>query len=184
MNNKIILSNKFKKYLGSFRILCIQSNNTNDLKLIKSKNIYKSYEKEFHKKNIKLISFISKKKDFRIGLYGYDGKLKKIYKSLNPKKIFKNIEDMPVGKYEKKINNKKLSLYSNYHPEKSIQGTGFKDKETALKTIELIKNKPIKYQYSVVQTMFSRAKYHPYQTKNMKDAMKIFKKWLYNYKKR
>ena len=26
--------------------------------------------------------------------------------------------------------------------------------------------------------MYNRAKYHPYQTKNMKEAMKVFKKWL------
>ena len=26
--------------------------------------------------------------------------------------------------------------------------------------------------------MYYRAMYHPYQTKDMKDAMKVFKKWL------
>ena len=46
--------------------------------------------------------------------------------------------------------------------------------------IEKIKDKPIKYQKSVVNTMFYRAKYHPHQTKEMKEAIKIFQKWIKN----
>ena len=60
-------------------------------------------------------------------------------------------------------------------------GTGFKNEETALKTIKLIKDKPKKYQFSVIQTMYNRAKYHPHQTNDMKKAMKIYKKWLNDY---
>ena len=26
--------------------------------------------------------------------------------------------------------------------------------------------------------MYNRAKYHPYQTKSMREAMKVFEKWL------
>ena len=32
--------------------------------------------------------------------------------------------------------------------------------------------------------MYNRAKFHPHQTQEMTDAMKIFKKWLLNYKKK
>ena len=28
--------------------------------------------------------------------------------------------------------------------------------------------------------MYNRAKYHPYQTEDMKKAMKVFEKWLKN----
>jgi hypothetical protein len=34
------------------------------------------------------------------------------------------------------------------------------------------------YQKQVVNTMYNRAKYHPYQTSDMREAMKIFEKWL------
>lgn len=70
------------------------------------------------------------------------------------------------------------SLYADWHPEKSLKGTGFKDEETAIKTIGLIKNRDKSYQFNVVNTMYNRAKYHPYQTLDMRKAMKVFKRWL------
>ena len=36
------------------------------------------------------------------------------------------------------------------------------------------------YQKQVVNTMYNRAKYHPKQTNNMREAMKIFSIWLKN----
>ena len=70
------------------------------------------------------------------------------------------------------------SLYEDKHPRTSTKGTGFKDKQKALDTLEIIKHRNIVYQKQVVITMYNRAKYHPYQTKTMRDAMQIFKKWL------
>jgi hypothetical protein len=70
------------------------------------------------------------------------------------------------------------SLYEDKHPNKSTKGTGFKNKQKALETLKIIKNRDIVYQKQVVNTMFNRAKYHPHQTKEMIEAMKIFKKWL------
>jgi hypothetical protein len=75
----------------------------------------------------------------------------------------------------KKIN---TSLYEDKHPQTSTKGTGFKDKQKALDTLKIIKNRDIKYQKQVVTTMYNRAKFHPNQTKEMKDAMKIFNDWL------
>jgi aromatic ring hydroxylase len=75
----------------------------------------------------------------------------------------------------KKINK---SLYEDKHPETSTKGTGFKDKEKALDTLKIIKKRDLVYQKQVVNTMYNRAKYHPHQTKEMRDAMKIFKDWL------
>jgi hypothetical protein len=72
------------------------------------------------------------------------------------------------------------SLYEDNHPETSTKGTGFKDKQKALDTLEIIKDRDIIYQKQVVNTMYYRAKYHPYQTKEMKEAMKVFKRWLLN----
>jgi len=75
----------------------------------------------------------------------------------------------------KKVN---LSLYSDNHPKTSTKGTGFKDKQKALDTLDIIKDRDIIYQKQVVTTMYNRAKYHPHQTENMKKAMQVFKKWL------
>jgi hypothetical protein len=73
-------------------------------------------------------------------------------------------------------------LYADDHPKTSLQGTGFKDAITATKTLKLIRKRSSKYQYDVVNTMYNRAKYHPHQTSDMKEAMKIYKKWLLEYK--
>jgi hypothetical protein len=84
----------------------------------------------------------------------------------------------------KKNNSKKLnlSLYADDHPNTSTKGTGFKDKETAFKTIKLINKRCLKYQFDVINTMYNRAKYHPHQTNEMKEAMNVFKEWLEDYK--
>jgi hypothetical protein len=75
------------------------------------------------------------------------------------------------------------SLYDNFHPEKSLKGTGFKNAKVALNTIKLISKRSLKYQFDVINTMYNRAKYHPHKTKDMEDAMKIFNKWLKEYPK-
>jgi len=59
-------------------------------------------------------------------------------------------------------------LYEDKHPQSSTKGTGYKDKQKALDTLEIIKNRDLIYQKQVVNTMYNRTKYHPNQTKNMK----------------
>ena len=76
-----------------------------------------------------------------------------------------------------------MDLYSNRHPNRTMKGTGFKDKKTALKTIEIIRYRSPTYQFNVINTMYNRAKYHPHQTSEMRDAMKVFSQWLKKYKK-
>jgi hypothetical protein len=74
------------------------------------------------------------------------------------------------------------SLYSDDHPETSTKGTGFKDKQKALDTLKIIKNRDMTYQKQVVLTMYNRAKYHPYQTPEMRDAMKVYDIWIKKHK--
>jgi hypothetical protein len=76
---------------------------------------------------------------------------------------------------KKKVN---TSLYEDNHPKTSTTGTGFKDKQKALDTLEIIKDSDMIYQKQVVNTMYNRAKYHPHQTETMREAMKVFEKWL------
>ena len=70
------------------------------------------------------------------------------------------------------------SLYEDKHPNTSTKGTGFKNKQKALDTLQIIKDRDLKYQKQVVTTMYNRAKYHPHQTDDMKEAMKVYEKWL------
>jgi hypothetical protein len=56
------------------------------------------------------------------------------------------------------------SLYEDKHPKTSLKGTGYANKEKAIKTLELIENYNITYQKQVVLTMYNRAKFHKYQT--------------------
>ena len=98
---------------------------------------------------------------------------------LNYKIVFKIIDKMPLSKKSKPIN---LSLYSDYNPKTTTHGLGFKNKEKALYTVDTIKNRPIKYQVNVIATMLGRAKKHPHKTKEMNDAIKVFSKWMSNYK--
>ena len=189
MNNITNIFKHFQKYINKYknqyRLLIIQTNSYKNEKYIKNKEKYEKYKYEFHKYNIKLLTLKNKDYNFMIYLIGYDGKLKKTYKQINKNTIINNIKSMPMGKIEynlkEKKSNKKLSLYENYNPITTIKGLGFKDEKTALQTIELIKKKPLKYQKSVINTMYYRAKYHPSQTQNMRKAMKIFKKWLNKY---
>ena len=61
--------------------------------------------------------------------------------------------------------------------------SGFKDKDKALYTIRKIRKRNKKYQINVIATMLGRAKKHPYKTKQMKEAIKVFSVWMKNYKK-
>lgn len=78
-------------------------------------------------------------------------------------------------------------LYTDDNPSTTIHGTGFKDKAAALRTLDLIKDRSLTYQFQTVNTMFHRAKHHPAMkkkiegsagTKDMVQAMDIFRHWL------
>ena len=73
------------------------------------------------------------------------------------------------------------SLYSNGKKRPKTK-TGYGDSRRAKETLKNIKKFDNKYQMQVVNTMYNRAKYHANQTDGMRDAMKIFKKWLNNKK--
>jgi hypothetical protein len=77
----------------------------------------------------------------------------------------------------------KSTLYNDLHPSKSLKNTGFKDLETAVKTIRLVSKRSLRYQFDVINTMYNRAKYHPNRTVNMDKAMGLFEEWLKKYPK-
>ena len=173
-----------KKYRWKCRVLLI---NTPDYKNLKYKNAKKLYQikiKQFHKRVVKLISKRTSN-NFSIELFGFDGTKKQTFQNFDSQKILKTIDKMPMSKVlkNKKIKPLNLSLFSDYNPKTTTYGLGFKDKEKALHTVKAIKTRDLKYQVNVISTMLGRAKKHPYKTKNMKDAIKVFSLWMKNYKK-
>jgi len=71
------------------------------------------------------------------------------------------------------------TLYNpNKNPKKSIKNTGFKNKEKALNTIKIVKKLDKIKAMQIILTMYYRAEHHPYKTKDMVEAQKVFKKWL------
>ena len=59
------------------------------------------------------------------------GNHKKSFKNFDSQKIFKTIDKMPMSKVlkNKKIKPLNLSLFSDYNPNTTTYGLGFKDKE-------------------------------------------------------
>lgn len=175
--------NTIKKYKWKLRILIFETDSRLNKKYLKAKKLYESNKYEFHIRYVKLKTIINPKVDFKIKFIGFDGTIKKEYYKLDVKGIFKMIDDMPMGYLRKKIKPTNLSLYEDYNPKTTISGLGYKNKTVALETIKVIKNMSLKYQVSVVSTMLGRAKNHPHQTSDMREAIKVFEKWLNNYHK-
>lgn len=73
-----------------------------------------------------------------------------------------------------------MTLYSPNPKGNRLSGLGYANEEKAHNTIKKIKHMDKNYQVSTILTMYYRAKHHPHQTKNMKKAMNVFKKWLKN----
>ena len=173
-----------KKYRWKCRVLLIKTPDYKNLKYKKAKKLYQKDIKQFHKRVVKMISKKTSN-NFSIELFGFDGTKKQTFQNFHSQKIFKIIDKMPMSKVlkNKKIKPLNLSLFSDYNPKTTTYGLGFKDKEKALHTVKAIKNRDLKYQVNVIATMLGRAKKHPYKTKNMKDAIRVFSLWMKNYKK-
>lgn len=155
-----------------YRILLVETPSYKDKSYLQTKLKFNNNLQEFHKLCLKMKAKISD--TFKIKLIGFDGNVKHTYQSFNKTKLIKDIKAMPMG--NTKCSG--LSLYADYKPKTTIKGTGYSDKKKALKTIDLIKDKNKAYQKRVVTTMYYRAKHHKHQTDGMKNAQKVFKKWL------
>jgi hypothetical protein len=53
--------------------------------------------------------------------------------------------------------------------------------DRAKQTLKRLRGKPKAYQRQVATTMYYRAKHHKYQTKGMKDAMKVYNVFLRSF---
>jgi len=103
-------------------------------------------------------------------------------------------------KTSKKLSNKSTNLYTDDNPKTTIKGTGFANKESAEKTLDLIKHRSLGYQFALVNTLYNRAKFHPNRSDTygassaraqgasliddqMFSAMKVFATFIAEYKK-
>ena len=83
-----------KKYKWKNRILLIETNDYKNDKYLECKKIYNDNLQEFHKRHIRLLTDKNENLKFKIKLIGFDGTIKKEFKKLNPKTIFKLIKLM------------------------------------------------------------------------------------------
>ncbi len=69
-------------------------------------------------------------------------------------------------------------LYNaNPHGPPKIKAS-YKDKQSAVQTLKRLKTRPKPYQQQVATTMYYRAKHHKYQTRKMRNAMIVYKKFI------
>ena len=142
----------FKKYLWKCRLLVFNTPNYSHPEYKKSKDLYQKDIKGFHKRYLKLVTKLDKSKKFKVTLIGFDGTIKIELDKIYTKKIFEIVDKMPMNKLikDKKFKPLNLSLFSDYKPETTLKGLGYKDKEKALFTVSAIKKRPIKYQVNVL----------------------------------
>ena len=84
----------------------------------------------------------------------------------------------------RKSSQRGYSLYTNRKGRKKVAGCGYKDRETAVYTIKLLKRRqvPLNRQIWTITALYYRAANHPYQTPGMRDAMRVYRVWLINHK--
>ena len=79
-----------------------------------------------------------------------------------------------------------MGLYADNPPGKKprVPGTGYGTRKKALQTLDLLKGKPTGLKKQIATTMYYRAKHHARQTRNMREAMKVFHRYLKTLKKK
>ena len=61
-----------------------------------------------------------------------------------------------------------------------LRTLGYGTRKKALDSVAKLRKMDKAYQRQAATTMYYRAKYHKYRTKNMEEAMKVYKKFLNN----
>jgi hypothetical protein len=71
-------------------------------------------------------------------------------------------------------------LFNNTRKKKKISHLHYGSAKKARQTIKYLRTRPRGEQVRGAQTMYFRAKYHAKQTKDMREAMKVYKDFLEN----
>jgi hypothetical protein len=78
-----------------------------------------------------------------------------------------------------------MALFNDNPPNKKRRlRLGYGNANRARKSIKLLKKQPFQYQVLAGHTLYSRAKYHKHQTKGMKNAMKIYSRFIKTLKRK
>ena len=59
-----------------------------------------------------------------------------------------------------------------------LSSLGYGTKKKAINSVKKLKKMDKSYQRQAATTMYYRAKYHKYRTKDMEESMKVYKKFL------
>lgn len=87
-----------------------------------------------------------------------------------------------------RIMGKSENLYTDDHPETTIEGLGFKNREKAEESVakvqKLVSENEITVNHAkqICVTMEQRSKHHPHRNENMKSAEKVWRSYLEDLK--
>ena len=89
-------------------------------------------------------------------------------------------------KYEGQDPSEHSDLYTDEEPTNTIQGLGFKDKETALRSINIIRRsgKTHAHKIQAAMAMEQRARFHPSKTKGIREAQKVYERYIEEMKEK
>ena len=89
-------------------------------------------------------------------------------------------------KYEGQPKSEHSDLFDDEDKENTIQGLGFKDKATAIKSVNIIKRsgKTHAHKIQAAMAMEQRARFHAHQTPGIKAAQKVYAKFIEEMKKK
>jgi len=102
----------------------------------------------------------------------YAAAVAQTFHDIDPKKLVKMVKEDVNEMWTLE------DLYSDDNPKDTVRGTGYGDASSARKTLKIITSVDKERQMQIVNTLYNRAKHHANQTAGMRDAMKIFKKWI------
>eukprot|EP00440_Ansanella_granifera_P049876 gb/GFBE01054054.1/.p1 GENE.gb/GFBE01054054.1/~~gb/GFBE01054054.1/.p1 ORF type:complete len:355 (+),score=49.84 gb/GFBE01054054.1/:1-1065(+) len=90
-----------------------------------------------------------------------------------------NESDVWDARHPPKVSGVPSKLLEDEDPATTIKGLGFKNAAVAHLTIRLSGQPGAAYkQYWTIRAMLERARYHPAQTQDMREAMAVFEAWL------
>ena len=118
-------------------------------------------------------SFNDYKKKFRL-----EGVMTVTNTKMNPKRIPK--------KYEGQDPSEHSDLFTDEDPNNTIKGLGFKDKETAERSIEIIRraDRTHAHKMQAAMAMEQRARFHAHQTPGIRAGQKVYAKFIEEMKKK
>jgi hypothetical protein len=78
-----------------------------------------------------------------------------------------------------------MGVFNDYPPGKKPRlRLGYGTANKARKSVKRLRKEPRQYQLQAAHTLYYRAKYHKYQTKGMKEAEKVYGKFIKTLKRR